>query len=159
MKFLYGVYMRLWSIHPCYLDSKGLVALWREALLAQKVLLNETKGYTHHPQLIRFKEMGDPIGAIVSYLRCVANEADKRNYNFDRNKIDSTHTENKIPVTVGQINYEFAHLLNKLKVRDPALYSQLHTIKKIEAHPLFETIPGDVEEWEKIKKYKVSTQC
>lgn len=31
--------MRLWSIHPCYLDSKGLIALWRESLLAQACLL------------------------------------------------------------------------------------------------------------------------
>ena len=43
--------MRLWSIHPRYLDSMGLVALWREALLAQAVLRGETKGYKFHPQL------------------------------------------------------------------------------------------------------------
>ncbi|HEU5178767.1 MAG TPA: pyrimidine dimer DNA glycosylase/endonuclease V, partial [Burkholderiales bacterium] len=30
--------MRLWSLHPKYLDARGLVALWREALLAQAVL-------------------------------------------------------------------------------------------------------------------------
>ncbi|WP_368086417.1 pyrimidine dimer DNA glycosylase/endonuclease V [Nitrosomonas sp. Nm34] len=26
--------MRLWSIHPKYLDAKGLLALWREGLQA-----------------------------------------------------------------------------------------------------------------------------
>jgi len=31
-------HMRLWTIHPKYLDRQGLLALWREALLAQKVL-------------------------------------------------------------------------------------------------------------------------
>lgn len=37
--------MRLWSIHPRYLDTKGLVALWRETLLlAQAVLFGNTKG-------------------------------------------------------------------------------------------------------------------
>jgi hypothetical protein len=30
--------MRLWSLHPEYLDANGLVALWREALLAQAFL-------------------------------------------------------------------------------------------------------------------------
>jgi hypothetical protein len=30
--------MRIWSLHPKYLDSKGLVALWRESLLAKNVL-------------------------------------------------------------------------------------------------------------------------
>jgi len=43
--------MRIWSLHPKYLDSKGMVALWREALLAKQVLLNKTKGYKNHPQL------------------------------------------------------------------------------------------------------------
>jgi hypothetical protein len=27
--------MRIWTVHPRYLDPKGLVAAWREALLAQ----------------------------------------------------------------------------------------------------------------------------
>ena len=41
--------MRLWTLHPQYLDPRGLVALWREALLAQKVLLGRTRGYRAHP--------------------------------------------------------------------------------------------------------------
>ena len=79
--------MRLWSIHPCYLDAKGLVALWREGLLAQNVLIGNTKGYKNHPQLIRFKNTNNPLGAIACYLRDVVDEADKRGYNFNRNKI------------------------------------------------------------------------
>ena len=31
--------MRLWSLSPRYLDVKGLVAVWREGLLADAVLL------------------------------------------------------------------------------------------------------------------------
>src|SRR5690606_6899395 len=42
--------MRLWSLHPRYLDRQGLLALWREALLARAVLRGETRGYTLHPQ-------------------------------------------------------------------------------------------------------------
>ena len=53
--------MRLWSIHPKYLDTKGLLAVWREALLAKKVLENKTKGYKNHPQLERFKQQNDPL--------------------------------------------------------------------------------------------------
>jgi hypothetical protein len=40
--------MRKWSIHPQYLDTKGLEALWREALLAKNVLEVKTKGYRNH---------------------------------------------------------------------------------------------------------------
>ena len=111
--------MRLWSIHPEYLDAKGLVALWREALLAQNVLLGNTKGYTRHPQLNRFKNTGNPAGVIASYLRSIVDEADRRGYNFNRSKIVDKKAKGRIPVTSGQVEYEFKHLLGKLNKRDP----------------------------------------
>jgi hypothetical protein len=57
--------MRLWSLHPCYLDRQGLLALWREALLAQKMLQGQTRGYRFHPQLERFRAQSDPSAAIA----------------------------------------------------------------------------------------------
>ena len=140
--------MRIWSIHPCYLDTKGLVALWREGLLAQKVLQGDTVGYTNHPQLTRFKETDNPVGAVADYLRYVAQEADNRGYNFDKSKIVKSICKEKIPVTLGQVEYEFAHLLGKLKQRSPDLYIRLSKIMEIEVHPKFEKISGDVENWE-----------
>jgi hypothetical protein len=67
--------MRLWSLHPKYLDARGLVALWREGLLAQAVLRGRTNGYVHHPQLERFRAESSPLGAIADYLRGVHGEA------------------------------------------------------------------------------------
>ena len=140
--------MRLWSIHPGYLDAKGLVALWREGLLAQNVLLGNTKGYQSHPQLARFKNTDNPVGAIASYLRCVVDEADKRGYNFNRNKIVVEKYAGRIPVTDGQVAYEFAHLLRKIKVRDPGLYQRLKIVKRIRVHPSFKKIRGKIAQWE-----------
>jgi hypothetical protein len=142
--------MRLWSIHPEYLDSKGLVALWRETLLAQKVLLGNTKGYTKHPQLIRFNNTSNPIGAIACYLRTISDEADRRGYNFNRNKIADKKINSRIPVTKGQVDYEFKHLLEKIRERDPDLYKHLEMIDKVKLNPLFKEICGTVEEWERI---------
>jgi hypothetical protein len=56
--------MRIWSLHPKYLDAKGLVALWRESLLAKQALESKTKGYKNHPQLNRFKNSGNAVGWI-----------------------------------------------------------------------------------------------
>lgn len=142
--------MRLWSIHPEYLDTKGLVALWREGLLAQKVLLGETRGYKNHPQLMRFKNIDNSLGAIASYLRYVEKEAEKRGYKFNRDKIINKRTKAKILVTNGQIEYEFKHLLIKLKERDFALYKKLNKVETIKLHPLFKIQQGDIEVWEKI---------
>lgn len=140
--------MRIWSLHPKYLDAKGLVALWRETLLAKHVLEGKTKGYKNHPQLNRFKTSPNPLEAINYYLSEVYSEALKRDYNFDRNKIVWTFSKIKMPVTKGQIRYETDHLLKKLESRDPDMYLLLRANKVLETHPLFETIEGDIEEWE-----------
>ena len=140
--------MRLWSIHPKYLDSKGLVALWREGLLAQNVLAGNTKGYKNHPQLERFKNTGNPPGAIASYLRAVATEAESRGYHFDRRKIAGRNIRGKLRVTGGQLKYEFGHLLKKLETRDPRQFRSLKSTKKIAPHPLLSVVAGGVEPWE-----------
>ena len=140
--------MRIWSLHPQYLDAKGLVALWRETLLAQKVLRGETKGYRHHPQLQRFRAHPEPLAAIAEYLRAVQCEAERRGYHFDASKIGPQSTRRKIAVTQGQIEYELAHLRNKLKVRDAQALARLQMFEQPMLHPLFREVPGEVEAWE-----------
>jgi hypothetical protein len=144
--------MRLWSLAPHYLDAKGLVALWREALLAQKVLLGNTRGYKNHPQLTRFRNTSNPAGAIASYLRAIADEAERRGYHFDSNKIVNRHYRGTIPVTRGQMDYELSHLRNKLQARAPKLYQQSLAITTALSHPLLCVVPGEVEEWEVVQK-------
>ncbi len=140
--------MRIWSLHPQYLDAKGLVALWRETLLAQKVLRGETRGYRNHPQLDRFKRHDDPLAAIAAYLREVQREAERRGYHFDAGKILQHGEAAKIAVTEGQLAYEFAHLRAKLEKRDRAAFERLVHAGHPAVHPLFVVIPGEVEEWE-----------
>ncbi len=142
--------MRLWSLHPQYLDRQGLLACWREGLLAQKVLQGETKGYTHHPQLIRFRTQGKPLGAIGTYLTALADEADRRGYRFDRSKINPARFAGQIPVTDGQILYEWEHLKKKLQARDAERYREAQVVLFPTAHPLFRVVEGPLEPWEKI---------
>ena len=142
--------MRLWSIHPKYLDTKGLIAVWREALLAKKVLEGETKGYKNHPQLLRFRESSDPIKNINIYLQYIFIEAKARGYDFDPSKFSEEKKEENITVTSSQINYELLHLLNKLKGRDSIHYEVVKKLERIESHPLFSVIEGDIETWEKL---------
>ena len=141
--------MRLWSIHPKHLDSKGLIALWREALLAKAVLKGQTKGYLNHPQLRRFRESNDPVNCINHYLEHVYKESLKRGYRFNKDKIDPISLPNKIAVTDKQMHYERNHLLNKLKTRDIAAYFSLSSQKDIDSHPLFFVTQGEIEDWEK----------
>jgi len=144
--------LRLWSIFPGYLDSRGLLGLWREALLAQKVIMGLTKGYTRHPQLERFRKTSDPVLYIGTYLYHVYLEGQKRGYDFSVDKIVRYDLGvPRIPVTSGQVRYEFQHLLDKLKIRDPARYEVLKGEAELKVHPLFHVVEGDVEQWERIK--------
>ena len=143
--------MRLWSLDPKHLDRQGLLALWREGLLAKNVLAGKTKGYKNHPQLERFKEAKNPLEYINSYLYSVYQEAKKRGYNFSLDKLEKVQTDlQKITINEGQLLYEFKHLLNKLKTRDIDKYKEILNLKEIKTHKLFRKIKGPIEKWERI---------
>ena len=143
--------MRIWSLHPKYLDTKGLLALWRETLLAKHVLEGKTKGYKNHPQLDRFKKSSKSLEAINLYLSIIHLEAAKRQFNFDITKFKKPTTTIRLYVNDGQLKYEFDHLLRKLRVRDVKLYDKIRRIKIIEPHPLFVIVEGKIETWEIVK--------
>ena len=177
--------MRIWSLHPCLLDRRALVACWRETLLAQKVLRGLTRGYMNHPQLIRFRAHPQPLEAVAAYLSGLADEADARGYSFNRALIgagENSTNENsagkngtgkncadkaedpyasvaRIPVPLGQLEYELAFLQHKVAGRDPEWEHQLSERLAARgelaacAHPLFEVVPGAIEPWEKTKDF------
>ena len=141
--------MRLWTVHPKYLDARGLVALWREALMAQAVLRGRTNGYARHPQLVRFRRSRRPVRCIAAFLRTVQAEGARRGYAFDAGKIARGGRVEPIDVTRGQLEFEWAHLLDKLQRRDPERFEALVAVRRMEPHPLFRIVPGGVEDWEK----------
>jgi len=143
--------MRLWSLHPAQLDVKGLLAVWREGLLAQRVLCGRTRGYTRHPQLDRFRALRDPVSAVGAYLSEIFREAEQRGYSFNKTLIVryASRARARIPVTRGQVRYEWAHLLSKLRARDRSLWQAL-IARRPKAHPLFRVVAGSIEPWERI---------
>lgn len=143
--------MRLWSLHPKYLDARGLVGLWREGLLAKAVLEGKTRGYRSHPQLVRFRMHADPQAAINAYLHAVLAEARVRDYRFDPRKLAAVTDVPLIPVTDGQLRFEWGHLQEKLRARAPTRYRELLDINDPEPHPLFVKIPGPVAWWEVVR--------
>ena len=141
--------MRIWSIHPKYLDAKGLVALWRETLLARKVLEGQTSGYRNHPQLIRFKEVNKSVDFLDCYLKVVWKEANARGYAFSKEKFRDIDCDEKILVTRGQVEYEAEHLKRKLEKRCPECLGKVDFENTLHCHPVFQLIEGGIESWEK----------
>ncbi len=139
--------MRLWTLHPSHLDPQGLVAVWREALLAKAVLQQRTRGYHHHPQLLRFRDHPRPLAAINTYLAGVLAEARRRGFRFDARKVRGPKTAVRISVSRAQLAYEWSHLLRKLRRRAPAVY---HVARGADPKPhvLFRLTSGPVAGWE-----------
>lgn len=147
--------MRLWSLHPGLLDTKGLVALWREGLLARAVLAGRTRGYRRHPQLQRFLALEQPLSSLNTYLWAVLDESRRRGYRFDAGKLSVREDVPVIPVTRGQLDYEWQHLLNKLRQRDAERFEMLRA-GSWRIHPLFEVCPGGIEAWERVGESSAS---
>jgi hypothetical protein len=141
--------MRIWTLHPKYLDPQGLVALWREALLARAVLRGETKGYRHHPQLFRFQSHCTPRFAINAYLGAIHTEAQSRGYAFDSRKLGPVRAGVRIESTTGQMRFEWQHLMGKLRARSPALFQRWRGVAAPASHPLFTIRRGSIETWER----------
>ncbi|MDD3312710.1 pyrimidine dimer DNA glycosylase/endonuclease V [Pseudodesulfovibrio sp.] len=140
--------MRLWTVHPRYLDVKGLTAVWREGLLARAVLLGRTRGYVNHPQLVRFRAAPDPVAAVNAYLAEVLAESRRRGYRFNASLVDQAQAA-PMAETEGQLAYEWAHLLRKLADRAPDLRRAFAAVDRPDPHPLFTLVPGPVRDWEK----------
>ena len=152
--------MRIWSIHPKYLDGKRLVAQWREALLCRAVLEGQTKGYVNHPQFLRIKKHSQPHYLINVFLYEIWKEGKRRGYDFDKSKL----MENLIgkyggplelmDVNDGQLEYEFKHLQNKLVEFHEKYMENVQAFNDegISPNPCFSIVFGDVMEFEKVKE-------
>ena len=141
--------MRLWTLHPKYLDAKGIVALWREALLAQAVLRGLTRGYTRHPQLERFQGHSAPRSAINAFLAGVHRESQRRGYTFDGTKVGPIRTPGRIEATTGQLEHEWEHLMRKLRARSRDDYERWSREDAPQAHPIFRVVEGAISPWER----------
>ena len=143
--------MRLWSVHPRYLDRQALIACWRESLLAQSVLVTPGRGYSRHPQLERFTVHDAPITAMAHYLAGYLAEAEVRGYHFNSEKIvgDPMAPVTPIPLAKGQLAYEWRHLGAKLAARSPEVARRWDAVTLPEAHPLFTLHDGPVASWER----------
>lgn len=141
--------MRLWSLHPAQLDRVGLIACWRESLLAQAVLAGRTRGYRNHPQLVRFQ--GSAARALIGgYLTGLHEDSVARGYRFDASRIlEPGAASGLLSVTEGQLEHEWQHLGRKLAERSPADHERWSGTQP-HPHPLFAVVPGSIEPWERL---------
>ena len=112
--------------------------------MAKAVLRGETRGYRSHPQLERFKNHTTPLSAISLYLQAIYAEAVARGYAFDKGKIQVAAEPATLVVTSGQLDYEWRHLMNKLKARNFVLYQKWQETITPEPHPMFEVRVGEI---------------
>lgn len=123
------------------------------------MLKNKTRGCKKHPQLERFKAQKNPAAAINAFLFFVEQEACARKHCFDKSKLERPWQSQKIPVTKGQLGFEFSRLKKKLGKRSPGKYNEIRTQKNPEPNPLFKAIKGGTGSWSGLaEKLKFFTQ-
>jgi hypothetical protein len=141
--------MRIWSIHPKYLDSKELLNLWNETIQAKNEFLTKFSGHFSNKQLERFLDLKNPLEAINSYMSSIYREAVKRDFSVDDSFMDWDFDDSiQIPVTAGQISHEISKLKSRLRERDEKKLQKLNGRTFLELHPIFYSVPGTIEEWE-----------
>lgn len=150
--------MRLWSLHPSYLDKQALQVCWADALQALEYYKQERaymKGITNdlspyfYPCLDRFRMTGSPIAHITNYLHGLCDESERRNTPFGRAKLPEFTPGLRLKVTDGQIAREEKLLLLQLNRRKQTqLWMDLFVAEYVQPHPLFEIVSGPVEPWE-----------
>lgn len=144
----------MWSFHPKYLDNVGLSRAINEAVAGYKALIKTGKGYPptweKHSQLTRFRNEPTELEWFVVYL--VQEWSNRKLAEVKQEPLSNLmRFVYTVPVNKGQLQYEWKHYLNKLKIRNEELYHELKGIITPEPHPLFKTVKGDVEEWERVK--------
>jgi len=69
--------MRVWDIHPGYLNRESLLGEHREVHAVFSIIINHKSGYARHPETMRWR---DSLGALVSRHDCLLEEMDFRGY-------------------------------------------------------------------------------
>lgn len=145
--------MRIWSLHPKYLDKKELIDSWNDGLRTIGILTRNHQGSIFRPELSRFRSQSEPIIAVEKYLLSIANEAKRRGYMVDIRKLPSIPVvvSHKIPVSSGQIEYEWRQLMHVLAGRSPGFLRRIEYSPSHDINPIFYKRPGhDIETWEKL---------
>ena len=139
---------RIWSLHPKYLDGIEIFFLWRNCIMAKKILDGTEKVNRKFPHLARFESSSNPIGAINIYLSEVYKIASTHGKNFKLDKFDDSFKDISLNVTKGQMEYEVELFKKKLRNRSSDTNALIFKIKIIEPNPLFKVVEGNKEAWD-----------
>ena len=140
--------MRLWSLHPRYLDPQG----WSrcgETLLARKVLRGETRGYRHHPQLQRFREARDPQSAIDAYLPRSTPRRRRAATRSTRTSSMPTRARKDPGRARATRRARMGHLIAQARVAQPGAHVRWRELQRPRTHPSFRVVAGGVADWER----------
>lgn len=156
--------MRLWTIHPKYLDGKRLTSQWKEGIQMMHIWKEigenpepaKRLGYVSHPQVRRLSNLLVADSGLISlllhqHLTAVHEESVQRSYSFNKKLIDDLAPDcknaPKVYVTMGQVAYEFALMATKNNEWSQKVAIDPYML----CNPIFQVVSGSIESWEKTK--------
>ncbi len=139
--------MRVWDIHPGYLNRQSLLGEHRELHGIVSIIVNKKKGYARHPETLRWVDCG---WALNLRHRLLAAEMSLRNFT-DKSPVTTRKNKGMWPQTYIDSPFDqFAILCEKYRDKEPGRIGLPHTAQDIWAHHKYSVLARDPNLYKKI---------
>lgn len=139
--------MRIWDIHPGYLNRQSLLGEHRELHGLVSIIVNGKKGYSHHPETIRWVGYG---WAIKQRHRQLACEMKLRGY---EEKTPVKTRSNKglwPPIYIDKPHIQFQLLKEKYKGKEQGRIPLPNNLQELWSHHKYSVLSRDQDSYKQI---------
>ena len=145
--------MRLWDVNPGYLNRQSLLGEHRELHAIVSIIRNNNKGYSRHPETLRWKEFG---WALSQRHKLLVSEMNLRGY-VDRSPVMMRSQRLKWPdVFVNPPVTQLSILAEKYKDTEQGRIPLPKNIQQLWAQHKYSVIARDAAEYKRIGRWVAS---
>ena len=147
--------MRIWDLNPGYLNRQSLLGEHRELHAIVSIIINNKKGYSRHPETLRWKNFG---WALNQRHRLLAAEMKLRGY-VDRTPVLLKTQNQKWPdIFVDPPVAQLSILAEKYKDKEPGRIPLPENVQKLWAQHKYSVMARDVSEYKHIGRWVASSK-
>lgn len=139
--------MRIWDIDPGYLNRQSLLGEHLELHGMVSIIVNNKKGYAHHPETIRWRNYG---WALQKRHRQISAEMRLRGYN-DKSPVDLASNEGQWPESyIDEPFQQFAILQRKYETKEHGRIHLPNNSQALWRHHKYSVLARDIKTYKSI---------
>jgi len=145
--------VRVWDVNPGYLNRQSLLGEHRELHAIVSIIKNNKKGYSHHPETLRWKNFG---WALNQRHRLLAAEMNLRGY-VDRSPVSRRTQPQQWPgVFVDPPVTQLSILAEKYKDKEQGRIPLPKNLQQLWAQHKYSVMVRDIAEYKRIGRWVAS---